>query len=120
MLRTVNLVEKLSLIPDLWHPRVVAQVNDTQVKLARVLGEFVWHDHAAEDELFLVLKGRLRIELPDGAVTLGPGELVVVPHGMQHRPIALEETHLLLVESAGIRHTGEVVDERTVSDYEWI
>jgi mannose-6-phosphate isomerase-like protein (cupin superfamily) len=120
MLRTVNLAEKLGLIRDQWNPRVVAQVNDTHVKLVKVQGEFVWHSHADEDELFLVLQGRLEIELPDGVVTLGPGELVVIPRGMEHRPVAREEVHLLLVESAGIRHTGEVVDERTVAEFEWI
>jgi mannose-6-phosphate isomerase-like protein (cupin superfamily) len=120
MIRKVSLPEKLGLIHDLWNPRVVAQVNDTHVKVVKVQGEFVWHSHVSEDELFLVLHGQLEIELADGAVTLGPGELVVIPRGMEHRPVAREEVHLLLVESASIRHTGDVVDERTVSECEWI
>ena len=101
-------------------PRIIAQVNDTHMKLAKIQGEFVWHSHADEDELFMVLDGELDIELRDGVVTLGPGEMVVVPRGVEHRPVAREEMHLMLVESAGIRHTGEVQDARTVTEYQWI
>ena len=120
MLSPISLTDKLSRFSDHWNPRSVAQVNDTHVKLAKIQGEFVWHSHADEDELFLVLHGRLEIELRDGVVSLGPGEMVVIPRGVEHRPVAREEVHLMLVESAGIRHTGEVQDARTVTEYQWI
>jgi mannose-6-phosphate isomerase-like protein (cupin superfamily) len=95
-------------------PKIIADLNDSHVKLVKVKGEFMWHHHAGEDELFLVLKGRLTIELRDGAVTLGPGEMVVIPRGVEHRPVAAEEVHLMLVEPQQILHTGNVVNERTV------
>jgi len=95
----------------------VADLNDSHVKLAKVQGEFVWHAHAQEDELFMVMKGELTIELRDGRIMLGPGELVVIPRGVEHRPVAAEEVHLLLVEPKGIRHTGDVITARTVHEY---
>jgi mannose-6-phosphate isomerase-like protein (cupin superfamily) len=120
MLAVVNLSEKLGRFDDLWNPKIVAQLDGTHVKVVKLHGEFVWHAHADEDELFLVLNGRLRIELRDGEVTLGPGELVVIPKGVEHRPVAEEEVHLVLIEKAGILHTGGVADSRTVADYERI
>ncbi|HEX6435177.1 MAG TPA: cupin domain-containing protein, partial [Gemmatimonadales bacterium] len=87
------------------------------VKLAKVQGEFVWHSHADEDELFLVIQGELTIELRDGQVTLGPGELVVIPKGVEHRPVAREEVQLVLIEPKGIKHTGDVVSDLTVHEY---
>lgn len=117
MVTRINLAEKLSRFDDHWNPRIIADLNDSQVKLAKVQGEFVWHAHADEDELFLVLHGTLVIELRDGAVTLGPGEMVVIPKGVEHRPVAREEVHLMLVEPKGIRHTGEVESELTVHEY---
>ena len=116
----VSVAGKLGLFHELWTPKIVAEVNDTHVKLARVQGELVWHSHADEDELFLVIHGRLTLELRDGSVTLDPGEMVVIPRGVEHRPVAEEETHILLIEKKGIRHTGDVVEERTVAEYEWI
>ena len=118
MIRKVNLQEKLGRFHDHWNPKVVADLNDSQVKLVKVQGEFVWHAHEAEDELFYVLKGTLVIELRDGAVTLEPGEFVVIPRGVEHRPVAREEVHLMLVEPSGIRHTGGVEDPRTVTEWE--
>ena len=94
----VNLAEKLDLFQDQWVPRVVGEVNDFQVKVVKIQGEFVWHHHEEEDELFLVLKGQLRIEFRDGVVELGPGELVVVPKGVEHRPVAENEVHVVLFE----------------------
>ena len=124
MLQKVNLAQKLGLFDDHWHPRIVGDVNDSQVKLVKLQGEFVWHDHAAEDELFLVLKGRLTIDYRDGgvehSVVLEPGELVVIPRGVEHRPRAEEEVHLLLVEPAATRHTGDVEDALTVHAFERI
>lgn len=100
---------------ELWSPRVIAEVDEVYVKVARVEGEFDWHHHAGEDELFLVLDGRLRIDFEDGAVELGPGELVVVPKGVRHRPVAARECRVLLVERKETRHTGETVTARTRS-----
>jgi mannose-6-phosphate isomerase-like protein (cupin superfamily) len=112
----VDLAAAAAALPALWSPRVVAQVNDQYVKVARVHGEFVWHHHADEDELFLVLRGRLRLDFEDRpAVTLGPGACYVVPRGVRHRPVAEEEVWMALVEPVGTRHTGDLVTERTRS-----
>lgn len=118
MVTKVNLHEKLARFSDRWSPKIVADLNDSHVKVVKVQGEFVWHSHADEDELFLILQGRLVIELRDGAVTLDPGEFVVIPKGVEHRPVAVDEVQLLLIEPKGIRHTGEVVDPRTVTEWE--
>ncbi len=120
MVPVINLAEKLALFHDQWSPKIVADVNDAQVKLVKVQGEFVWHSHADEDELFLVLRGMLRIELRDGDILIRPGEFAVIPKGVEHRPVAEEEVHLLLVEPRAIRHTGDIVDARTVIEYERI
>jgi mannose-6-phosphate isomerase-like protein (cupin superfamily) len=117
MVSKINLVDKFSCFTDQWSPKIVADLNDSHVKLAKVQGEFVWHAHAEEDELFMVMKGELTIELRDGRIMLGPGELVVIPRGVEHRPVAVEEVHLLLVEPKGIRHTGDVITARTVREY---
>ncbi len=117
MVTKINLAEKLGRFDDRWNPRIVADLNDSHVKLVKVQGEFVWHDHAEEDELFFVLRGTLTIELRDGSVTLGPGEMVVIPKGVEHRPVAAEEVHLMLIEPRGIRHTGDVESELTVHEY---
>ena len=110
----VNLADELARIPELWSPRIVAELNGQHVKLARLHGEFVWHHHENEDELFLVLSGTLRLEFRDGAVTLGPGEIYIVPRGVEHRPVASGEVHLLLFEPVSTLNTGNVRDERTV------
>ena len=116
----INLQEKLTKIDDYWSPKIVAQMNDYQVKVAKVQGEFVWHNHADTDELFLILRGRLRIELEEGPVTLDEGDLYVVPAGEMHRPVAEEECHLLLVEPAGTINTGDAGSELTAADGQWI
>ncbi len=110
----VNLSDKLSLFTEHWSPRIVAQLNGQHVKVVKLRGEFVWHHHEREDELFLVLKGRLTIELRDRAVTLEPGEFFVVERGVEHKPVAEEEVHVLLFEPAGTVNTGNVQDERTI------
>jgi mannose-6-phosphate isomerase-like protein (cupin superfamily) len=115
-MQPVNLAEKLALITEHWQPHIIGELNGQHVKLARLQGEFVWHRHEHEDELFLVLKGRLRMELRDGAVDLAEGELCIVPRGVEHRPVAEEEVHVLLFEPAGTLNTGDVVNERTVRD----
>jgi mannose-6-phosphate isomerase-like protein (cupin superfamily) len=107
------------LITDLWSPKVIAAVNDFQVKLVRLEGEFVWHAHEVEDELFLVLSGRLRMQLHDEEVLLDPGELVVVPHGTEHRPVADGEVTVLLLERGSTVNTGTAGGERT-RQAEWI
>jgi mannose-6-phosphate isomerase-like protein (cupin superfamily) len=112
----VSLTDKLALIDEYWSPRVVGELNGQHVKLAKLRGEFIWHRHEVEDELFLVLKGRLVIELREGNVTLGEGEFLIVPRGVEHRPVAPEEVHVLLFEPASTVNTGDVLDERTVEE----
>ncbi|RYE77533.1 MAG: cupin domain-containing protein [Myxococcales bacterium] len=103
----VSLADKLSLFADHWAPRTVARLNDYEVKVAKLKGEFVWHRHADTDELFLVVKGTLRIALRDGEVTLGPGELYVVPRGVEHCPVADDECEVVLIEPQGVVNTGD-------------
>jgi mannose-6-phosphate isomerase-like protein (cupin superfamily) len=117
MVTPINVAEKLARFSDRWSPKIIADLNDSHVKLAKVQGEFVWHQHAEEDELFIVLQGELTIELRDGAVRLGAGELVVIPKGVEHRPVAREECHLMLIEPKATRHTGDVESELTVREY---
>jgi mannose-6-phosphate isomerase-like protein (cupin superfamily) len=102
-------------LTEFWSPRVVAEVDDAYIKVARVQGQLAWHSHADEDELFLVLKGRLVIELEDRKVELGEGEMFVVPKGVRHNPIADEECHLMLIERKTTLHTGDVVTDKTRS-----
>lgn len=102
----VNLAEKLALFADHWNPRIVGNYNGNEVRLAKLKGEFVWHSHAETDELFLVLKGRLNIEFRDGVRTIGPGEFLVVPKGVEHRPVAPEEVELLIMDREGEPNTG--------------
>jgi mannose-6-phosphate isomerase-like protein (cupin superfamily) len=114
-LKVVNLKAAAGELEDQWSPRVVAQVAEHYVKVAKVQGEFVWHAHEGEDELFLVLKGSLRIQMEDGEVTLGAGDIFVVPAGVRHNPVADEECWLALIEPAQTKHTGDVVTDRTRS-----
>ena len=107
MLNAVNLENKLTTFDEHWQPRTVAMFNGHDVMVAKVKGEFVWHKHDDTDDLFLVLQGTLTLELRDGAVTLGPGELFIVPRGVEHRPVAPEEVHLLLLERTGTPNTGD-------------
>jgi mannose-6-phosphate isomerase-like protein (cupin superfamily) len=114
----INLADKLSLFDELWSPRIVGEVNDFAVKIAKLEGEFIWHHHEEEDELFMVLAGRLVIRLRDGEVTLEPGEMVIIPHGFEHLPVADSETHILMFERTGTLNTGNVEDEHTKRDLE--
>jgi mannose-6-phosphate isomerase-like protein (cupin superfamily) len=120
LITKVNLAQKLSTFTDQWSPKIVGTVNDTDVKVAKVKGEFVWHQHEKEDELFYVLKGKLVIELRDGKVELDPGDFVVIPRGVEHKPVAEEEVELVLIEKEAIDHTGGVADPRKVETYERI
>ena len=114
----VNLAEKLALLDAPFHPGIVAYFNDNKVAVVKVLGEFVWHRHEDTDDLFLVLSGRLVIDLRDGRIELGPGELYVVPRGVEHRPRADVETHVLLLEPRGTANTGDTGGEMTVAEAE--
>ena len=114
MVRKVNLGEKFGLFHDQWSPKIAGELNDSYVKLVKLQGEFVWHHHENEDELFLVVKGKLTIKLRDGQVELEPGEFVVIPKGVEHLPVAEEEVHVLLLEPKSTRNTGNVQNERTV------
>lgn len=112
-MNTVNLAEKLSLFTAHWTPHVVAELNGQLVKVAKIKGTFDWHHHEHEDELFLVLRGRFRLEFREHSVEVCEGELVVVPRGVEHRPVADEECHILLFEPAGTLNTGNLINERT-------
>jgi mannose-6-phosphate isomerase-like protein (cupin superfamily) len=114
-METVNLQAKLARVDEYWSPRIVGELNDTYVKVVKLRGEFVWHHHEAEDELFLVVEGRLRMQLRDGDRDLGPGELIIVPRGVEHCPRSLtDEVHVLLLEPKTTVNTGNVRNERTV------
>ena len=115
----VSLAEKFALFSEHWTPKVVGQINDMHVKIAKVEGEFVWHSHDHEDELFMVVKGRLRLRLRDqDDVVLEPGDFAVVPMGVEHLPVAEEEVHLLMIEPATTVNTGTAGGDRTVADLE--
>ena len=114
----INLAEKLSRFEEHWSPRIVAELNGQHVKLAKLKGEFVWHHHADEDELFLVLHGTLTIRLRDRDVVLNEGECFVVPKGVEHQPVAENEVHVLLLEPANTLNTGNVRSEHTVEQPE--
>ena len=118
--KAINLSEKLAMFSERWSPKIIVQMNDYHFKVARVQGEFVWHDHPETDEVFLVLKGRLEIHLRDDVVVLNEGELFVVPRGVEHKPVADQECHILLVEPAGTVNTGDVVSEKTAPADDWI
>ncbi len=114
----INLEQKLSLFSDHWNPRIVGELNGQHVKLAKLKGEFVWHHHDHEDELFFVLKGKLRMEFRDKSVEVKPGEMIIVPRGVQHKPVAEEEVHIMLFEPASTLNTGDIENERTRKELE--
>jgi len=116
----VNLNEKFALFDDQWSPKIAGRVNDFFVKLVKLQGEFVWHKHEREDEMFLVVKGQLTIKFRDRAVQLDPGEFLIVPHGVEHMPVAEAEVHCLVFEPAETVNTGDAESDRTKTDLEWI
>jgi mannose-6-phosphate isomerase-like protein (cupin superfamily) len=118
-MKPVNLAESLARFSELWSPRIVGAVNAFHVKLVKLQGEFVWHSHDVEDELFLVLHGVLRMQFRDREERVGAGEFIIVPHGVEHRPVADEEVHVLLLEPAGTVNTGTAGGERT-REAEWL
>ncbi len=115
MIEAVNLAQKLTLFQEYWSPKVVGELNDNYLKVVKVKGEFVWHKHDEDDELFLVLKGRLVIQLRDQDITLNEGDFLVVPKGIEHRPVAEDEAHILLIEPKTVVNTGDATDERKIA-----
>ena len=116
----VNIEDKFALFDEQWKPKIVGELNDQHVKLVKLLGEFVWHHHEEEDELFLVVRGRFRMEFRDRHVWIEEGEFLIVPRGVEHRPVAEEEAHVLLFEPASTVNTGNVRDELTAEELERI
>lgn len=119
-METVNLKEKFTRFSDYWNPRVIGEVNDCQIKAVKLKGEFIWHHHDREDELFLVVKGTLRMKFRDREALVREGEFVVVPRGVEHLPVAEEEVHVVLIEPESTLNTGNIVNERTVPELERI
>jgi mannose-6-phosphate isomerase-like protein (cupin superfamily) len=115
----VNLADKFALFKQYWSPKIVGRLNDSYVKVVKLKGEFVWHHHQSEDELFLVVKGKLLIKLRDQDISLQEGELVIIPRGIEHMPVAREEVHVVLIEPKTTVNTGNIQSERTATD-EWI
>lgn len=118
--QSLNFTDKLQQIHQHWSPRVIAQMNDYQFKVVKLLGDFIWHDHQDTDETFIVLDGQLRIDFRDGQVLVGAGEMYVVPKGVEHKPFAEQEVHLLLIEPKGVLNTGSEGGERTALNDQWI
>jgi mannose-6-phosphate isomerase-like protein (cupin superfamily) len=116
----INLAAKLASFSDHWKPKIIGELNGQHVKLAKFAGEFVWHHHEHEDELFLVVRGRFRMELRDRTIELEPGEMLIVPRGVEHRPVAADEVAVLLFEPVGTLNTGNVRGERTVEQLDRI
>jgi mannose-6-phosphate isomerase-like protein (cupin superfamily) len=120
MVEKINLAEKFRLFADVWSPKIVGEVNDIHIKLVKLRGEFVWHHHDEEDELFLVVKGKLLIKLRDRDIWLEEGEFVIIPRGVEHLPVAPEEVQVLLVEPKSTLNTGNVRSDRTVEELDRI
>ena len=119
-MQTVNLAQKFGQFQDYWNPRIVGELNDFAVKAVKLKGEFVWHHHEVEDELFLVVRGTLRMRFRDREAVVREGEFIIVPHGVEHQPVADEEVHLILLEPKTTWNTGNVTNERTVRELERI
>ena len=120
MIEAINLTDKFSLITEQWDPKVIAQLNDYHLKIAKIEGEFIWHSHPDTDEVFLVVEGCLTIHLRGEDLQLEKGELCVIPRGVEHKPAALQECQILMVEPAGTLNTGDAGGDRMVEDVEWI
>jgi mannose-6-phosphate isomerase-like protein (cupin superfamily) len=116
----INFRQKFGLFAEQWKPKVVAEMNDYQFKIAKLQGDFIWHEHQDTDETFIVIEGKLRIDFRDGHVDLSAGEMFVVPKGVEHKPSADDEVKLLLIEPRGVRNTGDAVDERTAPNDIWV
>jgi mannose-6-phosphate isomerase-like protein (cupin superfamily) len=118
--QSLNFAEKIARIDSHWSPRVIAEMNDYQFKVVKLLGDFIWHDHLDTDETFIVLEGQLRIDFRDGHVLLNAGEMYVVPKGVEHKPSAAQEVKLLLIEPKGVLNTGSEGGERTAQNDVWV
>jgi mannose-6-phosphate isomerase-like protein (cupin superfamily) len=118
--KAINLDEKFGLFTEQWKPKVIAEMNDYQFKVVKLQGDFVWHDHKDTDETFIVIEGTLRIDFRDGAVEIRPGEMFVVPKGLEHKPFAEREVKLMLIEPRGVKNTGEEGGKRTAANDVWI
>jgi mannose-6-phosphate isomerase-like protein (cupin superfamily) len=116
----INIKEKFKLFSEHWTPKKIGELNGQQLLLAKIKGEFIWHAHEHEDELFMIIKGALIIEFRDKTITLNEGEIYIIPKGIEHKPIAKEEVHVLLFEPLEIKHTGNVISEVTVKTFESI
>ena len=119
-MHSINLFDKFSTFTDYWSPKILGELNDSYVKAVKIKGEFVWHHHDNEDELFLVTKGLLRMKFRDREVLVRGGEFVIVPHGIEHLPVADEETHIILLEPKSTLNTGNIQNERTVAQLDRI
>lgn len=119
LINKVNILEKFALIDEYWNPRIAGELNDSYIKLAKLRGEFIWHHHENEDELFLVVQGELVIELRDREIELEQGEFVIIPKGVEHKPVAVDEVYVLLLELKSTINTGNIQNEHTVKD-QWI
>ncbi|WP_339547496.1 cupin domain-containing protein [Pseudomonas sp. RA_35y_Pfl2_P32] len=118
--QSLNLASKLQQINEHWSPRVIAEMNDYQFKVVKLLGDFIWHDHQDTDETFIVLEGQLRIDFRDGQVLVRKGEMYVVPKGVEHKPYAEQEVSLMLIEPRGVLNTGDAGGSRTAQNDQWI
>lgn len=119
-MKAINLTEKFDLFNDYWNPKIVAEFNDQHIKLVKVKGEFVWHNHKDEDELFFVIKGKLKIAFQEEIVEINEGEMLIVPKGIDHKPMAAEEVLLMLIEPNTIKHTGDIQSDLTIKNPERI
>jgi len=119
-MKKINLASKYKKINEHWSPKVVAEMNDYQFKLAKIKNDFIWHSHEATDETFIVIEGKISIEFEDEIVELSEGEMIVVPKGKKHRPYADEEAKIMLIEPKGVRNTGDIVSDLTSGDNQWI
>ncbi len=118
--KSINLQQKFGLFTERWAPKVIAEMNDYQFKIVKLEGDFIWHDHPETDETFVVIEGNLRVDFPDGAVNIGPGEMFIVPKGARHKPCAESEVKLMLIEPRGVKNTGHECGERTAQNAVWI
>jgi mannose-6-phosphate isomerase-like protein (cupin superfamily) len=117
-MHTINISQKFAQISERWNPKILGEVNDSYIKAVKISGEFVWHHHDNEDEMFLVVKGMLRMKFRDHEELIGPGEFIIVPHGVEHLPVSDGETEMLLFEPKSTLNTGNVINERTVAQLE--
>ena len=119
-MKKINLVSKFKKITEYWSPKVIAEMNDYQFKLAKIKNDFIWHSHEDTDETFIVIEGKIKIEFEDKIVELSEGEMIIVPKGKKHRPFADKEAKIMLIEPRGVRNTGDIISERTSDNDQWI